>query len=242
MTVKDTVPTNHKSRCDMLIGILQAGQLDRGDVPFPEYDELYPAMLEGHGLSFKAWKVLEGDFPDDVRDADGWLISGSRHGAYEPLPWIPRLEEFIRVAFTASVPVVGICFGHQVMAQALGGRVEKFEGGWSVGLTEYPIEGRTYALNAWHQDQVVKVPPGSEVVGSTDFCENAALLYPGKGFSVQPHPEFENDITGRLLDHRAEGVVEADRIRHAREKLSLPHNNADMASRIAAFFKETVHG
>lgn len=226
----------------MLIGILQAGHLDRGDVPLPEYDALYSAMLDGHGFSFRAWRVVDDEFPEEVTDADGWLISGSRHGAYDDLHWIPKLETFIRDAFDASVPMVGICFGHQIIAQAMGGRVEKFKGGWSVGLTAYPIEDQTYALNAWHQDQVIEVPPLANVIGSTEFCRNAALLYPGKAFSVQPHPEFDGAIIEKLLDHRAEGVVESDRITEAKTHVSQPDNNANMAARIASFFKETVHG
>ncbi len=226
----------------MLIGILQAGHLDRGDVPLPEYDELYPAMLAGHGFSFRTWKVIENEFPESVTDADGWLISGSKHGAYDDLSWIPELEHFIRNAFQTSIPMVGICFGHQIIAQALGGRVEKFSGGWSVGLTDYPIEGETYALNAWHQDQVVEVPPSAEVIGSTDFCQNAALVYPGKAFTVQPHPEFDESIVDRLLEYRAPGLVSDDRIAQAKTRLPQPDNNADMAHRIATFFKETANG
>ena len=67
-------------------------------------------------------------FPEGIHDADGWLITGSRHGAYEDHPWIPPLEEFIRDAYAAQVPLVGICFGHQIIAQAMGGKVEKYQG------------------------------------------------------------------------------------------------------------------
>ncbi len=224
----------------MLIGILQAGHLDRGDVPMPEYDVLYPALLDGYGFTFRTWRVVEGEFPDGVEEAHGWLISGSRHGAYEDHEWIPPLEDFIRNAYAKSVPLVGICFGHQIIAQALGGRVEKFSGGWSVGLTDYEIEGQTYALNAWHQDQVVEVPPRAKVIGHSDVCANAAMIYDNKAFSVQPHPEFDDEVVGKLLENRAPGLVPGDRIDAAVAKLNLGDDNRRMADRIAAFFKETV--
>jgi hypothetical protein len=78
-----------------------------------------------------------------IHAAEGWLITGSKHGVYEDHPWIPPLEQFIRDAYAAHVPVVGICFGHQIIAQALGGKVEKFPGGWSVGPTEYDFGGES---------------------------------------------------------------------------------------------------
>ena len=226
----------------MLIGILQAGHINRGDVEFPEYDALYPAMLDGHGFDFKTWRVVDGEFPQSPDEADGWLISGSRHGAYEDHPWIPPLENFVRDAYVQDVPLVGICFGHQIMAQALGGRVEKFAGGWAVGLTEYRIEDRSYALNAWHQDQVVEVPPDATVIGESDFCENAALAYKGKAFSVQPHPEFDADVIAKMLEYRAPGLVPDDRIAAAGASITRPDDNRGMAARIARFFKDSANG
>jgi len=111
----------------MLIGILQTGLCPSDLVDrHGEYDEMFSRFLGGHDFEFRGYRVVEGEMPSCVNSADGWLITGSRHGAYEKHDWIPPLEKFVRGAFNQMIPVVGICFGHQILAQALGGRVEKF--------------------------------------------------------------------------------------------------------------------
>ena len=145
-TFKKT-PNEHS----MQIGILVTGHAPDALVGRTgEYDQFFARLLNGKGLTFRPYFVVDMDFPKDVHDCDGWLITGSRHGAYEDHPFIAPLEDFIRAAYAAKVPMVGICFGHQIIAQALGGTVEKFEKGWSVGPTPYDFKGETITLNAWH--------------------------------------------------------------------------------------------
>jgi GMP synthase (glutamine-hydrolysing) len=227
----------------MLIGILQCGEFPTAD-GFPDrtYDDLYTTLLADRGLTFRTWKVLEMEFPSNVHEAEGWLITGSRHGAYEDLPFIPPLESFIRKAERVRTPMVGICFGHQIMAQALGGRVEKFSKGWSVGLVDYDIEGEQVPLNAWHQDQVVDKPETAKVIGSSEFCRYAMLSYGNHALSIQPHPEFDAEAVRLLLETRAPGVVPKDQINAANGKLDLPAAQTKTADRIATFYKEAAHG
>ncbi|MCA8869792.1 MAG: type 1 glutamine amidotransferase [Rhodobacteraceae bacterium] len=223
----------------MKIGILKTGHpsgpLQSG---FGDYGIMFTKLLDGQDFDFQAYSVEDGELPASVHDADGWLITGSRHGAYEDHPWIKPLEEFLRKAYSESVPIVGICFGHQILAQALGGKVEKFKGGWSVGATEYDFEGRKLTLNAWHQDQVVKRPEGATVIGSSAFCENAFLAYGDKALTIQPHPEYQSDFIDGLIEYRGKGVVPDTMLKAARERLALPNSNAWMAARIAEFFKQ----
>ena len=163
----------------MRIGILKTGQspeVIRGALG--DYDQMFERLLGGRGFDFDSYHVEAMQFPPDVHAADGWLITGSRPGAYQDHPFIPPLEDFIRAAYAAGVPVVGICFGHQIIAQALGGRVEKHKGGWAVGAQDYDFAGQTVTLNAWHQDQVVTAPEGAEVV-TVEMKIN--LLAPGVG-------------------------------------------------------------
>ncbi|NBE06352.1 type 1 glutamine amidotransferase [Paragemmobacter ruber] len=223
----------------MLIGILQTGLAPDALAPdMGDYPDMFARLLDGHGFTFRTWKVVEGAFPPSVDAADGWLITGSRHGVYEDHPWIPPLEEFIRAAFAARVPVVGICFGHQIVAQAMGGKVERYAGGWAVGATDYDFGGETLRLNAWHRDQVVEAPEGATVIASNDFCANAALLYDDRALTVQAHPEFRPEFVDGLMKTRGKGVVPDAVMAEAATRLSLPLQDKTMAARIAAFFKK----
>lgn len=223
----------------MLIGILQTGLAPEQLMDAAgDYPDMFVRLLDGHGFTFKTWRVLDGEFPPDVHAADGWLITGSKFGAYEDHDWIPPLEDFIRATYAAHVPMVGICFGHQIIAQAMGGRVEKFTKGWAVGPTDYDFGGTPVRLNAWHQDQVVDKPEAAKVVGSNAFCANAALLYDDRMFTVQPHPEFRPDFVDGLMKTRGKGLVPDALLAAATARLDAPLSDGSMADQIAAFFKQ----
>ena len=138
--------------------------------------------------------------------------------------------------------MVGICFGHQIIAQALGGKVEKFKGGWAVGPHDYDWDGRRVTLNAWHQDQVIAPPEGAEVVSSSPFCRYAALVYGDRAFTVQAHPEFTSAEVDYLIRVRAPGVVPPDLLEDAAANIDRPVDNAALASQIADFLKERRNG
>ncbi len=157
-------------------------------------------MFAAAGLRFTyaTYHVAEGEMPESLHDCDAWLITGSPCSVYEDLPWIPVLEDFIRRAFAAAKPQVGVCFGHQIAAQALGGHVAKAETGWVLGrhhlyvnvergwMTERPGE---YTLHYINQDQVIDLPPGVELLGESPRCPNALYEAAGRLLCIQPHPE-----------------------------------------------------
>ena len=192
----------------MKIGILQAGHSADAIRPtLGDYDDMFHALLSGHGFTFQTWNVVDMEFPASPADADGWLITGSRHGVYEDLPFIAPLERLIREIDTDGRPMIGVCFGHQIIAQALGGSVVKFAGGWSVGRTAYRDAEGSFTVNAWHQDQVVERPARAEVLASSEFCENAILRYGDTIWTIQAHPEFSAEVVRGLVEHRGKGVV-----------------------------------
>jgi len=223
----------------MKIGILQAGHTAEDLRPARgDFNDMFAWLLDGHGFEFRAYDVENMTFPDTVHDADGWLITGSRHGVYEDHAFIPPLEDFIRAAHDADVPQVGICFGHQIIAQALGGRVEKSDKGWGIGRHDYDLaNGARLTLNAWHQDQVVTPPAGATCLGSSPFCESAVLAYGRKAFSVQPHPEFNGSMIKDMVHlRRGTGTYPDDLMQAALAHVDHPDDSARMAQMIATFF------
>ena len=201
----------------------------------------YPAMFErllGPGFEIETFDVQAGELPNaDAHDAI--LITGSPAGVYDPLPWIPGLLDFIRSS--ADRKMVGICFGHQAMAQALGGRVEKSDKGWSTGLHRYRIERSEpwmdsiadVAVPASHQDQVVVQPPNTEVVAASDFTPYAALAWTDRpAISFQFHPEFSPAFAQALIAERHDVVPDPDA---AIASLDAPNDTARVGEWIRRF-------
>ena len=201
----------------MKLGILETGAppddlIDR----FGGYGAMMGRML-GPTFHTQIYDVRSGQLPADGRERDAWLITGSAAGVYDPDPWIVELKTFIRDA-AGQAPMLGICFGHQVIAEALGGEVIKSPKGWGMGLHTYAVS-RAYpwmddtasiSLSVSHQDQVVSPPAGAEVVASSAFTPLAMLAYPQhRALSLQAHPEFEADYTRALIESRRGTRIDA---------------------------------
>lgn len=155
-----------------------------------------------------------GEAMPQTNDFDGFLISGSRHGVYDKLPWMARLKALIADASDARVPVTGVCFGHQLLAETYGGRVVKSPGGWVLGnmdyrLTDAGVEhfgSEQVDVLAFHQDQVVEAPPAARVLLGNDQCPIAGLVYDGPALSVQFHPEFTLAFMRGLMESYGDRV------------------------------------
>jgi GMP synthase-like glutamine amidotransferase len=220
----------------MHIGILQTGHAPAEvTATLGDYASMFERLLDGQGFTFTTWNVVDMDFPNSVHAADGWLITGSRHGVYEDEMFIPPLLQFIQGCFVAAVPMVGICFGHQAIAQAMGGRVEKFAHGWSVGRQGCSMGGEEVILNAWHQDQVVEKPPLATCIGSNGFCENAMLVYGKRALTVQAHPEYGDEMMQALVELRGRGTVPDERLAYTTSQFGQPNDNAKLAAMIGDF-------
>ena len=176
----------------------------------------YPAMfrdLLGEGFEFETFDVQAGQWPD-AGTFDAAIITGSSAGVYEIDDWIADLLDWIRVA-KGRTKLVGVCFGHQAMAQALGGRVEKSDRGWGVGLHRYQVASpepwmtpaaATVAIPASHQDQVVEKPADARVLLRSDFTPFAGLAWGEDAISMQPHPEFTPAFATELTAGRHDRI------------------------------------
>ncbi|MDC7674567.1 type 1 glutamine amidotransferase [Asticcacaulis machinosus] len=197
------------------VAILETGIPPAGlDATYGTYADMFAKKLHEPERAFRVFKTLDGELPDLNEDFRGVVITGSPAGVYESDPWIAALIDWLK-ALRADVPVVGICFGHQVMAQAWGGHVEKSHKGWGVGLHEYTIHDgdiwstltdgahRAIKVAVTHQDQVVKKPDNAIVLAGSEFTPHGALYYTDrKAISFQCHPEFCADFASDLLKSR----------------------------------------
>lgn len=189
----------------MKIGILQTGRSpDELRKKHGDYDDLFKTLLSGRGFRFDTYPVLDGVLPSGPEAADGWLITGSKFGAYEDHDWIPPFEDFLRRTYARGVPIVGICFGHQILAQALGGKVSRYKGGWAVGPVTYrnALGHDPLTMLAWHQDQVTVLPDKARVLAGNDFCPYGVLSYGNRALTMQPHPEFTPGFLADLIETR----------------------------------------
>jgi GMP synthase-like glutamine amidotransferase len=208
----------------------------------------YPQMFErmiaaaGASISFDVVRLAEGERLPDPCSLEAILITGSAAGVYDALDWIAPLEEFVRAAYARRIPMVGVCFGHQLIAQALGGTVRKSEKGWGLGRHVYEItpgngliEGECIALPCSHQDQVIEPPHDARTFMFSDFTPHAGLLYAnGATLSVQPHPEFTAGYAHACCV-LCEGKAPDDRVTDAKASLELPLENAKLGRAIARF-------
>jgi GMP synthase-like glutamine amidotransferase len=215
---------------------------------FGEYPDMFQTVLKraNPNLQFAVYDVQLGEYPDSQDQHGAYLVTGSKAGVYEDHEWLPPLENFVRDLVQADIPLIGICFGHQLVAQALGGRVGKSDRGWGVGVHRHQwrfkpdwlaMPADDFKVLVSHQDQVQQAPIGLEVLASSDFCPIAALYKRGSVLTFQGHPEFVPEYSKALMVSREDRIGD-EALPKALGSLSQGHDGDALASVIVAFLQD----
>jgi GMP synthase-like glutamine amidotransferase len=231
----------------MRIGLLVAGHVDEASRGVAgDYPDLFGALLGTHDVELVEYDIAAGRFPDSVAECDGWLCSPSRSSVYDDLPWITPAEAMLRDLIATEQPYVGICFGHQLLARALGATVERSPGGWQVGAQTYELVQqrpwmnpplRQATLIASHEDQVMTMPEGAELLarGLTGESAIAGFTVGERAWTLQGHPEFVAPLADHLLARRIE-LIGAEKVVAGRASLAKPLDREVVGAWIARFF------
>lgn len=228
------------------IGLLLVGHIDAGSLHVGgDYPELYTELLAPLDIELVTYRCDEGQLPESVREQDGWMCSPSRLSVYDDVAWLRDVEQLLRDMVATETPYVGICFGHQLMAQALGAEVRKADYGWGIGAKHYEIvEPQSWmdstddiVLAASHQDQVQQLPSEARLLARSDYCPIGGMLIGERAWTLQVHPEFSPSLADSLLATRLELFGE-EKASAARATLTEPLHQQRISGWISRFFHQ----
>lgn len=205
----------------LTLGILKTDDvLSELAADYGEYPLMFERLLQVANtdpqlqLEFVTYQVNKGIYPAELDEVDAFLMTGSKSSVYAQIPWITKLTEFVRTLHRHKKKFIGICFGHQMVAHALGGKTCLAESGWSLGAKQAKLNpdaepnifaGKSFNLIYSHQDQIVVPAPGTEILASTDTCPIAATGLDKHILTFQGHPEFFSDFSRALFQLRRAG-------------------------------------
>lgn len=234
----------------MRVGILMCDHVaERNRDVAGDYDDMFRALLPaGTGIELEVHDAVGGELPAGPDSCDAWLITGSSAGVNDGLPWVDALMDLVARIVEAGVPIVGVCFGHQLLARVLGAPVARSERGWGVGVHDTRLvasepwmvgsSGGYRVLNL-HQDQVQALPEGATLLAESDHCPIAMFRRGERVLAIQGHPEFVPEYVGRLVEERRERIG-GERTDRAIASLGLPTDRELLATWIAAFLERAV--
>jgi GMP synthase (glutamine-hydrolysing) len=213
-----------------------------------DYPDMFRRLFDGHDdVELVVYDVIDGELPADPSECDAWITTGSRHSVNDHHPWIRRLEDFVRDVAREEVPFIGICFGHQLIAKALGGSVVESDRGWGVGIKEVEVRGdiglgTSYRVLNSHRDQVDRLPPGAEVLGWSEHCPVAMIGVGENLIGIQGHPEFETEYSRTLMEARRGHLIPEETVDAGLATLAAPPDSGRLSDWILAFARKPRPG
>jgi GMP synthase-like glutamine amidotransferase len=202
----------------MKIGLLECDHVaERFRHIAGDYRQMFANLLKRYApnLSLIPFDICNGQWPASLNACDAYICTGSRYSVYDDLDWIPSLKIFIRELHDAHQPFIGICFGHQMLADALGGTVGRSDQGWGVGVREIEIarseawmepQQSHFRLQFMHQDEVGRLPENGVLLGQSDHCPVAMFRVGDRMLGIQAHPEFSKAYSQALLLDRIDRI------------------------------------
>lgn len=178
-----------------------------------EYSEMFRKLLPDR--EFRDYHCFAGEIPDSPEDCEIWMATGSLLSVYDDIPWIKELLGFVKRIYFSQSKYIGLCFGHQLLGEALGGKVEKAKNGWCVGVHSFDViqnpkwmkpPSARYNIPMMCQDQVVRLPDNSTVHASNGHCEVGIFSVGDNMLGIQGHPEFSKEYDRALFEDRVECI------------------------------------
>ncbi len=229
-----------------MIGLLNAYRHEENAPPYQrEYGPMFMAFLNRAfpNQTVAMYDVGLGKLPTSVNECDLWIITGSPKAAYGPETWIQKLGEFVRSIHKAERKLIGICFGHQLIAHYLGGKADRADSGWGVGVQKFNIIKEKPWMNPKlsevsllfsHQDQVIQLPPNAEHLAEDARCKYQMFSIGNHILCLQGHPEFTSDFARGRLDSRVASVGQ-DKYNVAIQSLPTPTNSSEIGKWMKLF-------
>jgi GMP synthase-like glutamine amidotransferase len=229
----------------MNLGILNCDRVSDVFARHGQYPDMFATLLQSIApqMTFTVFNVIDEELPKDIHAADAYLITGSKYSVNDNYPWITSLEDFVRSLYATSKKVIGICFGHQLIAKVFGGKVIQSPKGWGLGVLQNQIVQPKewmhpprphFNLLASHQDQVEILPFEAQLLASSEFCPNNMMQIGNTILSLQGHPEFTKAYAKELMQSR-EHIIAKEVLTRGLQSLEREHEYALIAQWMIQF-------
>lgn len=232
------------------ICILEADDLHPQMQPsFHSFGSMFVRLLgrQQQPAEFTIYNVVRGEYPCSSERFDAYLVTGSKADSFGTDPWIVRLREYLAERYRAGDVLLGICFGHQILALTLGGKAERAEQGWGAGVHQYQMKVASFGscecpstvhMLISHRDQVTRLPADAQLIASSNFCHNAAFYIEDRVLCFQGHPEFTHDFSRSLLQLR-KNIYTPEFYARSLDSLQLEHDGPEVGNWMLDFVDRT---